>query len=411
MSKRPGIVQVGKFIASGSKTFSTYINYMDRNEAMRTAAFNKYNAVDYDGYNDYMTNPIKSDGLFTQNRDSLNTLQREHLKNLFKTAQDNGSVMWQNVISFDNSFLASQGIYNMNTQELNQQELRTAIRAGMDKLLEKEGLDNSAVWSASIHLNTDNIHVHVATVEPNPTRPYKKIIDPHTNKTTQERKGYIKKSSYEIFKSTVANTLLNRNQSLERLSQLIREKLPNNESWQSLQDNKYLTMYRNIHSRLPADRRLWKYNNNAMNGVRPFIDQLSTQYLLEYKPELLNEFDSMLKKEVVFREALYGTGQQGKEFNRAQDYLKNKYHELYSKMGNSVLNEMRETDKRLLTNHSADNEKEVGEFKAPNQSAISSLRAIKQIKRHFSNAEQEMAVKRYERELDRNEQKDNQQQR
>ena len=36
-------------------------------------------------------------------------------------------------------------------------------------MLEKENLQNS-VWSGAIHYNTDNIHIHVATVEPSPLR-------------------------------------------------------------------------------------------------------------------------------------------------------------------------------------------------------------------------------------------------
>lgn len=36
-------------------------------------------------------------------------------------------------------------------------------------MLVNEGLEN-AVWSGAIHYNTDNLHVHVAVVEPVPQR-------------------------------------------------------------------------------------------------------------------------------------------------------------------------------------------------------------------------------------------------
>ena len=39
----------------------------------------------------------------------------------------------------------------------------------LNTMLEKEGLSN-AVWTASFHFNTDNIHIHIATVEPVPMR-------------------------------------------------------------------------------------------------------------------------------------------------------------------------------------------------------------------------------------------------
>ncbi|MFK5280190.1 relaxase MobL, partial [Lacticaseibacillus paracasei] len=43
-------------------------------------------------------------------------------------------------------------------------------------------------------------------------------------------------------------------------------------------------------------------------------------------------------KETRFREALYGSGT--KEANRAQDYTDNKLHELYARMGNSILKDI-----------------------------------------------------------------------
>lgn len=39
----------------------------------------------------------------------------------------------------------------------------------MNELIKKEGFDN-LLWSGSLHYNTDNIHVNVASVEINPTR-------------------------------------------------------------------------------------------------------------------------------------------------------------------------------------------------------------------------------------------------
>ena len=36
-------------------------------------------------------------------------------------------------------------------------------------MLENEGLEN-AIWTAGIHYNTDNIHIHIATCEIMPAR-------------------------------------------------------------------------------------------------------------------------------------------------------------------------------------------------------------------------------------------------
>ena len=84
---------------------------------------------------------------------------------MFKTAHENGSIMWQDVISFHNPWLEKQGIYDEITKRW-MKKLMDVTRFAM----QKERVRKSSIWSAAIHFNTDNIHIHVATVEPYPTR-------------------------------------------------------------------------------------------------------------------------------------------------------------------------------------------------------------------------------------------------
>lgn len=57
-----------KFVQPGAKQFQSYIDYIDREEAIRSGNFHKYNVLPTDGFNEYMENPEKSSGLFTQNK-------------------------------------------------------------------------------------------------------------------------------------------------------------------------------------------------------------------------------------------------------------------------------------------------------------------------------------------------------
>lgn len=66
----------------------------------------------FDKYTDYMDNPEKTSSLFTANSNKLNEQEKKALKEMYKTAHDNGSVMWQDVISFDNKWLQEQGVYD-----------------------------------------------------------------------------------------------------------------------------------------------------------------------------------------------------------------------------------------------------------------------------------------------------------
>ena len=67
----PGIVNVTDFVAAHAKKFGSYINYIDRDEAIRMDHFDQQNILSVDGYNHYMENPKKSSGIFTEARMSM----------------------------------------------------------------------------------------------------------------------------------------------------------------------------------------------------------------------------------------------------------------------------------------------------------------------------------------------------
>ena len=386
MGSSPGIVSAMRFERPGDAHFSSYINYINRSDAMRSKHFKDWNAVNYDGYNNYMENPEKSTGIFTAGKDQLDLDARKQLRQSFEKAERNGSVMWQTVVSFDNTFLAEHGLYDLQTKEVDQQKLRTAIRTGMSRLLANEGLTASALWSASIHLNTDNIHVHIATVEPDPQREFKEFE--RDGKVIQERKGYLRASTLSKFKSAVANELLNRDPELAQISSLIRDRLPaHQEPWRNLPDRQLMNYYKQIYSELPADRRQWRYNMNDMKDLRPLLDAFASRYMQLYHKTELEAFDSQLMNEVKFREFLYGKGQPGKEENRSQEYYDHKYDELFARMGNSVLKEMLAQDRRNQSMHedpkedTPDSPKRSSSGSSPSHGILSSLKTIKNLLR------------------------------
>lgn len=104
---KAGVVVINKFCPADSKAFSGYISYIDRSEAKRNEKLSEYNL-----YNDYMDNPEKTTGLFTEDKTELTYKDKKILKETFRSAQDNGSLMWQTVISFDNRWLEKYGLYD-----------------------------------------------------------------------------------------------------------------------------------------------------------------------------------------------------------------------------------------------------------------------------------------------------------
>lgn len=336
---RAALVMKWKFVMSNNQKFQKYINYIDRDEATRSKEFHQYNILQSDGYNHYMEDPEKSSGLFTANKDHLTKKERQVVKNLFRKAQSNDSLMWQDVVSFDTNWLTEVGLYDPKNDRLNEAKIMNAIRVAMNEQLNAEKLKNSAVWTAAIHYNElHHIHVHIAIVEPEPTREYGTFTT-KDGSTYEARKGFRSKKNVDRFRSQVMSQLLDRDQPLAQISSMIRTQLgKHNGSMRQLPDSELNYLYDKIYQSLPPDRSKWKYNMNAMNGIRPDIDRFIKTYLNTYEKNEYNELQNLLNENSDFYMKLYGEGT--KEYQRANDFKTNKNAELYSLLGNSLLKEM-----------------------------------------------------------------------
>lgn len=337
---RPGIVNVCRFVEAGHKKFGTYVDYVDRNEAIRNTHFNTFNVAEYDGYHHYMENPTKSSGLFTAKQNQLNGQEKNQVKELFQLAQKNGSVMWQDVLSFDNAFLQEEGLYNPNTGYLHETAIQEAVRDSMQTMLEREGMEASAVWTASIHFNTDNIHVHIATVEPHPTRPLREFRNTKTGQMYLARKGSRRQGTLDQMKAKVIGRLTNRDKELERVAELVRtQMIPTEERMRTFLTLPMQEIMQDIYQSLPDDLRKWRYNMNALDTIRPKLDVLTTMYVNQFHPEDRSELNQRLLDQTQFYKRVYGEGT--KEAGRYDDYKTNKEQEFYARMGNAFLKEMK----------------------------------------------------------------------
>src|SRR5699024_10109785 len=121
----PAVVLRSKFVTPGSNTFNDYINYIDREDAKRHIHVNQSSKetddfVVFHDFMDYMDDEAKQGDLFTKENDQLNPNDKKILKQQFQKAQQNESPMWQDVISFDNEWLAGQGLYSPTTHNVNE---------------------------------------------------------------------------------------------------------------------------------------------------------------------------------------------------------------------------------------------------------------------------------------------------
>lgn len=321
----PGIVVVQDFLMPEQSDYKGYANYMDRPNA----------SAEFSGYLNYMKDGEKSTGLFTADKDALSEDEKGKLKQVMDFAQKNNSPMWIPIISFDNAWLEKNHLYDSKEKYLDEHKLKEYTRAGIDAMLRAEQMEN-AFWSAAIHYNTDNIHIHVSIVEPVPSRP--KMI--YENREVY--RGKMKYKSIQKCKSTIANRILSQSKENEQINDIIRNSIiQGKRNHCILNDPDLAELFKNIYQSLPKDRSMWKYNMNIMKDIRPEVDQLTKAYLNKYhKKDLESLTKLMTRQQIYYREAYGNSGQ-------PSQYIDNKIKDMYARLGNCILKEMLSYDREV----------------------------------------------------------------
>lgn len=314
----PAVIFKSKFLLSTSKKYKSYIDYIDREEAIRNELYERYSL-----YNDYMGNPTKTTGIFTRERNILDEKEKKLLKENFSVAQMNGSIMWQEVYSFDNKWLEQQMLYDPRTNYLDEGKIKNAIRKSIEYSLEKTDMKESALWSGAIHYNTDNIHIHVAICEPNKTK--------HRGKRTQK--------TLDMMKSKFINHLLDFDNEYKEINKLLRDDLVKSaRNFDISKDIEMKRLIQEVIKNLPSDSRHWHYNYNTMKDSNKHLDKLTKYYIKNYKFDEYKELINKLDKHEEKLKNIYGVGKRQKY----KEYKKNKIDELYTRMGNAFLGDLKD---------------------------------------------------------------------
>ena len=368
--------------------FQEYIDYMNRSYATENQS-------------EEMT------AIFTKEANYLQRSKVTELKSKLEQAYQNGSLLWQGVISFDNDFLAKEGLYDLETGKVDQQAIKSVIREALPRLIEKEGLSASSFWWANIHLNTDNIHVHFGLSEVESVR--EKIF--YRPRGRMEYRGNFSQKTIEHFKSDVFHGLLNeqtrgmivrREQILANIRSELINSVFRDQKVRSSAEKKFLEQ---AYNHLPMDKK-WRYGSNARDFAvsKFFIDRYLDSYLENDGKELYQEF---LKETKDFLETYRGAYSAGKKSTyekirkldgrvektqqeaagyHLQQLIANREKELRERLANRILNLFRENapeiaDVRLeknLSNFSVKNQQMILE-QDPNASVIKTLDAWKKL--------------------------------
>ncbi|MCY9746949.1 MobP2 family relaxase [Paenibacillus larvae] len=381
MESSPGVVIKTQFIDSSNSFknagFDFYIDYIERKDAIEQAKYG------FSSYHDYMANEAKTNSLFTKNEDVISQEKKEELKEIFNQAQRNGSVLWQDVISFNNDWLEKNGVYDSKTKTLDHQKIMNATRKAMEVMTTKERLEHTAVWSAAIHYNTDNIHVHIAMVEPTPSPD--RIIT--KGKHRGKHKGKRKQSSIDAMKGKIVHNIMDRSQEYKKINDIIRNRIVKKKHEVSFAEKRQMKkLFNQIMRELPVDKRQWQYNYNSIAHVRPKIDELSEKYILKYHKKNFIQLKEQLREEMELMKEAYGEGEEDKR--RYEKFGETKMIDLKTRLGNAILKEMKQVSRQREREQFIRSEIKEGSGKKTrlrHKQKLSILRSLKMMHRRMNH--------------------------
>lgn len=310
--------------ATNKKDYKNFLKYMDREEAKNP----NDKSINYDIYISYVFDIEKTDNMFNNETNHMDKGEVEKLGKDFNNSQKNGGIMWKDVISFDNSVLVQEGLYDEKTGLLDEQKFKTATRKMMETFEKKEGLSNNTSWGASIHYNTDNIHIHVATVE----------------KNVSKDRGKVKQSTIDDMKSTFANDVFDISGERKAINEFIRDRVVKGIKEQDSPnyDKNLKKQFKKIHETIQdIPKNNWQYNNNVMKNIRPEIDKFTNMYIEKYQPKEFKEFNKKLEQQSEIYKSTYGDNSNYKQ------YIDTKMSDLYQRSGNTILKEIKEYDGKI----------------------------------------------------------------
>ena len=371
-----GIDQLKKIqaeVPEQSLNFPEYIDYMNRSYATEKQTSNKT-------------------AVFNQHKNHLSQEEVRQLKNQLETAYQNGSLLWQGVLSFDNSFLAKHALYDMETGQVDQAAIKNVLRTAMPHLIQREWLSSDAFWWGNIHLNTDNIHIHFDLSEEESAR--EKIF--YAPRGRMELRGNFSQKSIQGLKSEIFHGLLNdqtrshllrQEQVLANLkTDLLRNVLQGHQVATAAEKN----FLEQAYNHLPQNKN-WRFKSNAKDFATSkfFLNRYLDSY---FENEGKEVYDNFIKETRTFLEEYrtayssddhrsyervrYVDGKPIKQTVSTAGYdmeklLKRRENDLRERLGNAILKQFKEGVPRVgIAEGSQDMVSNLNHFSQSNQERL-----------------------------------------
>ena len=301
-----------------------FYDYLERPEAFKKEIHqmdDEYRVTK--DYMDYMKNNEKSDGIFDSTKDRLRKVDIDLYRDKELRARAEGAPKYIGVVSFNNDFLRQQGIMQGNALDL--RRLKDISRTAMAKMIHTSNKldDNNVFWTAAIHTNTDNIHIHFS------------ICEKHC---MNRDKDMLEVNAFDKLKSVFVNEMIGSKNTIEITSMQRQVLMPLFDRSVGAVKEQIVELSR----RLPENKNLWQYNRKSMQPYREMIDGC-IDGIIESNDELkqaFGEYTSRLDEHTAKLKEWYGDGNR----HLYLDYKKNRLQDTYARFGNSLLKAIAESE-------------------------------------------------------------------
>ena len=340
----PAVIFKNNFLYDWYVGGADYYDYLGRPEAFESKDNHSLqedneelmnNLIDHNyDYFVYMKNEHKSDGLFDNENNLLSQDKIDKYREYEKQSQKEGCPKYIWIVSFDNKFLEENGLMVKGRVDLNR--LKDVARKGANSLIHSsKKLDNdNTYWTAAIHTNEDNIHIHYSVCE------YHRLED---RRVTYAGKGQdtLELSAMRKMKSVIANDIVGKTRTPE-LTAFKRENLIPTFASTITASKDIKTLVKKLPPKPPHSA--WKYDSKA---VKPFQADIN-----ECIDKIINSNEHLKKIYEMYVDALQDMTKNYEHFygekSQATAYAQNQLDDFYNRAGNKLLQaiaEMSEADK------------------------------------------------------------------